>query len=87
MLSKKIFSRKMQSEKKMLSWKRLMYVILIVLGVSSVFIVYNINEERAKNIRIQNSQYEEREFTDTRQIDEQDRPAVRLFGEIGRAHV
>ena len=49
-------SKKMLSEKKMLSWKRLMYVILIVLGVSSVFIVYNINEERAKNIRIQNSQ-------------------------------
>lgn len=74
-------SKKMLSEKKMLSWKRLMYVILIVLGVSSVFIVYNINEERAKNIRIQNSQYEARTFTDTRQIDEQDRPAVRLFGD------
>ncbi len=67
--------------KKMLSWKRLMYVILIVLGVSSVFIVYNINEERARNVRIQNSQYEERVFTDTRQIDAQDRPAVRLFGD------
>lgn len=69
----------------MLSWKRLMYVILIVLGVSSVFMIYNINEERAKNIRIQNSPYEEREFTGTQPIEEQGRPTVRIFGDSGKA--
>lgn len=68
----------------MLSWKRLMYVILIVLGVSAVFMIYNINEERAKNIRIQNSQYEERAFTDTRQIDGQNRPVVRIYGDSSK---
>ncbi len=68
----------------MLSWKRLLYVILIVLGVSTVFMIYNINEERAKNIRIQNSPYEERAFTDTRQIDGQNRPSVRIYGDSGK---
>lgn len=36
----------------MLSIKRLSYIIALVLGVSIVFMVYNINEERSKNVNI-----------------------------------
>ena len=38
----------------MLSVKRLFYVILIVLVVSSIFMIYNINEEKSKTVKITN---------------------------------
>lgn len=74
----------------MLSFKRLMYVILIVAVVSGVFMLYNVNEERMKNIQIQNHPAEEREFTEIRQVESGEKPGVwilgdpedRLYGEI-----
>lgn len=43
----------------MLSVKRLLYVILLVVTVSSLFMIYNINEEKTKKIEIYNKSIEE----------------------------
>lgn len=69
----------------MLSWKRLLYVVLIVTAVSCVFMLYNINEERARHVRIRNVQEEQPEFLEERQPDDADRPQVRLLGAGGEA--
>lgn len=47
----------------MLSTKRLFYVILIVLVVSSIFMIYNINEEKSKTIKIVHAPVEQEKFT------------------------
>lgn len=39
----------------MLSTKRLLYVISVVLVISTIFMLYNINEERASHISIERS--------------------------------
>lgn len=65
----------------MLSWKRMLYVVLIVSVVSCVFMIYNINEERARHIRIRNVQEEEREFVGAGQVNEEKKPRVRLIGD------
>lgn len=65
----------------MLSWKRMLYVVLIVAVVSCIFIIYNVNEERARHVRIMNVQEETREFTDARQMEDNDRPLVWIVGE------
>ena len=65
----------------MLSWKRMLYVVLIVSVVSCVFMIYNINEERARHIRIRNVQEEEREFVSAGQVSEEKKPMVRLIGD------
>lgn len=64
----------------MLSWKRMLYVLLIVTAVSCIFILYNINEERARHVQIMNVQEEAREFTEERQIEDSERPQVWLVG-------
>lgn len=64
----------------MLSWKRLLYVVLIVAVVSCIFIIYNVNEERARHVQIMNVQDESREFTDARQIEDDERPQVWIVG-------
>lgn len=64
----------------MLSWKRMLYVVLIVAMVSCIFIIYNVNEERARHVQIMNVQEEIREFVDVRQIEEDDRPRVWIVG-------
>ena len=60
----------------MLSWKRMLYVVLIVAAVSFIFMLYNINEERTRHI-----QEEKREFTGTQQLSGGEKPQVRLVGE------
>lgn len=65
----------------MLSWKRMLYVVLIVAAVSFIFMLYNINEERTRHIRITNIQEEKREFTGTQQLSGGEKPQVRLVGE------
>jgi len=67
----------------MLSIKRLMYVILIVAVVSGVFMIYNINEERAKSIQIKNPPAEARKFLEPRPEDGGERPGVWLLGSGG----
>ena len=65
----------------MLSWKRMLYVILIVSAVSCVFMIYNMNEEHAGHIQITNMQEEEREFVGACQVGEEEKPRVRLIGD------
>ncbi len=65
----------------MLSWKRLLYVLLLVTVVSCIFIIYNINEERAEHIQIMNMQEEAKEFTRARHMEDSARPRVWLVGE------
>lgn len=65
----------------MLSWKRMLYVVLIVSVVSCVFMIYNINEERARHIQIRNIQEKEREFIDVCRVKEEEKPRVRLIGD------
>ena len=78
-------------DKEMLSVKRLIYVLLIVVVVSAVFMVYNINEERAKNIQIKNLEIEMPEFTASEPVDPAEKPRVSLLGDpekdIGRTCV
>ena len=68
-------------DKEMLSVKRLIYVLLIVVVVSAVFMVYNINEERAKNIQIKNLEIEMPEFTASEPVDPAEKPRVSLLGD------
>lgn len=65
----------------MLSWKRMLYVVLIVSVVSCVFMIYNINEERARHIQIRNVREEEREFVGACQVSDEEKPGVRLIGD------
>lgn len=46
----------------MLSLRRLGYVLLIVLGICSIFVLYNINEKNSKNILISNNAVPEQEL-------------------------
>lgn len=66
--------------KEMLSIKRLIYVLLIVVVVSAVFMVYNINEERAKNIQLKNLEIEAPELTASEPVDPAQKPRVTLLG-------
>ena len=41
----------------MLSLKRWMYVAFMVVVVSSIFMIYSVNQERTKNIQIKNGEF------------------------------
>ncbi len=68
----------------MLSWKRLLYVVLIVTVVSGVFMLYNVNEERMRHVRIKNVQEEQREFVGTMQRTDGTGPQVWIIGDSGK---
>ncbi len=65
----------------MLSWKRLCYVIFMVSVVSAVFMIYNINEERTKNIKTENDREIRQTFLQARPLSEETRQTVWLFGD------
>lgn len=64
----------------MLSWKRMLYVVLIVTAVSCIFVLYNFNEERGRHIQTMNMQEQERSFTDSRKLSDKEKPKVRIIG-------
>lgn len=68
-------------ENKILSLRRLCYVLLIVVVVSAVFMIYNINENRAGHVLIQNQEAEVCEFTPAEEIAQSERPKVWLLGD------
>lgn len=70
-----------QGVNEMLSIKRLIYVMLIVVAVSAVFMIYNVNEERARRIRIQNPPAEVCEFLPERAVSPALRQRVWLLGD------
>lgn len=65
----------------MLSFKRLLYIVLIVVILGGIFLIYYINENQSENIRIQSSSVPEREFIETGRIEEGERPRVWLLGD------
>lgn len=67
----------------MLSWKRLLYVVLIVTVVSCVFMLYNMNEERARHVRIKNVPMEPGEYMGTKQLADGAGPQVWILGDDG----
>lgn len=69
----------------MLSFKRLLYIILVVAVLGVFFLIYNINETRPASAQIQNSFSPEREFTETRKVDEGEKPRVWILGNPNNA--
>lgn len=67
----------------MLSLKRLLYLVLIVVVLGSAFLVYSINESRPASVQIQSCIVPEREFIETRQVDGGEKPRVWLLGDPG----
>ena len=69
----------------MLSLRRWMYVAFMVVTVSSIFIIYNINQERTRNIQIENTHINdtaaEENFIKKMPIEEADLPSVRIYGD------
>ncbi len=65
----------------MLSFKRLLYIVLVIAVLGGIFLIYNLNESRLENVQIQSRLVLEREFTQTRQIDEGQRPKVWILGD------
>lgn len=64
----------------MLSVKRLLYVILLVITVSSVFMIYNINEEKTKKIEIYNKAVEEEPLSKEISISKENEPKFLIIG-------
>ena len=65
----------------MLSFKRLLYIVLIVAVLGGIFLIYNINESQPVNVQIQSCLAPEREFIETEQVDEGDKPRVWILGD------
>lgn len=65
----------------MLSVKRLCYVIVLVLIVSAVFMIYNINEERSKSVKTENITVEEEPLTGKIEIDVEGQTGFYVIGD------
>ncbi|WP_291571689.1 DUF2194 domain-containing protein [Clostridium sp. UBA4548] len=64
----------------MLSVKRLLYVILLVITVSSIFMIYNINEEKTKKNEIYNKAVEEEPLSKEISITKENEPKFLITG-------
>ena len=64
----------------MLSFKRLLYIVLAVALLGSLFLIYNISETRPASVQIQSNLTSEREFTEARKVDEGEKPRVWILG-------
>lgn len=67
----------------MLSFKRFLYIILIVAVLGGIFLIYNVNQSQPAGVSFLGHPTPEREFIETRQVDEGERPRVWLLGEPG----
>lgn len=67
----------------MLSFKRLLYIVLIVAVLGGIFLIFNINESQMASVQIQNGLAPEREFIETVQVEEGERPRVWILGDSG----
>lgn len=65
----------------MLSFKRFLYLILGVAVLGSFFLISSINRDRSVGAPFQNSAAPEREFMETVQVDEGERPGVWILGD------
>lgn len=67
----------------MLSFKRLLYIVLAVIALGGVSLIYYTNESRPTSAQLQSSYAGERDFTEKRQVEEGERPRVWILGESG----
>lgn len=64
----------------MLSLKRLIYVLLIVFGICGIFILYNINENNNRTVKISNKIVEEKELLQGDSIEKSGEPYFYVAG-------
>ncbi len=64
----------------MLSLKRLCYVLLIVICISGVFIIYNINENNNRIVKIRNEAVEDQELLEGSEIQKTDETIFYIVG-------
>lgn len=65
----------------MISFKRYMHIILIIVSLSGIFLIYTIHESRPASVQNLTSSTVKQEFTEIRRVDEGDRPRVWLLGD------
>ena len=66
----------------MLSFKRLLYIILVVAVLGGIFLINNIHESQPASVQLQSGLVPEREFTETVQVDEGKKPSVWILGNL-----
>lgn len=67
----------------MLSFKRLLYIVLMVAVLGGIFLIYTISERRPASVQVQSCLAAEREFIETRQVDEGEKPRIWILGDSG----
>lgn len=70
----------------MLSFKRLLYIVLFVAILGGIFLIYSIYKGQSVSVQVQNDLATEREFTETRQVDEGEKPRVWILGDSDDVH-
>lgn len=65
----------------MISFKRLLHIILIIAGLGGIFLIYNIYESRPASVQSVSGPALEREFLAERQVDRGDTPRVWILGD------
>lgn len=64
------------------SFKRFLYIVLIVVGLSGIFLIRGVSDGKTENDPMQSSLVPEREFIEMRKVDEGDKPRVWLLGDF-----
>ena len=67
----------------MLSFKRFLYIVLIVAVLGGIFLIYSIHESRPASAVIQSSPAPEPVFMEKKQVDEGEKPRVWILGDPG----
>lgn len=67
----------------MVSFKRFLYIVLMIAVMSGIFLIYSINESRPASVHIQGDLFVQRDFTEARQVDQGEKPRVWLLGDSG----
>lgn len=67
----------------MLSFKRFLYIVLIVAVLGGIFLIYSVHESRPASAAIQSSPAPEPVFMEEEQVDEGEKPRVWILGDPG----
>lgn len=70
-------------DKNMLSFKRFLYIVLIIALLGGIFLIFSINESRPAGVQIQSCLVPEREFIEIRKVDEGEKTRVWILGDSG----
>lgn len=65
----------------MLSFKRFLYIVIVVAVLGGVFFIYGINKSQPASAQIESQPVPEREFLETGRVDEGTKPRVWLLGD------